>query len=249
MVPTTLAIIMDGNSRWAEKEQKRSSLLGHTKGYRTAQTIIRAAFDRGVSHLAVWAASRSNFEKRSRAEMQHLGRILKYELRHRRRTNEEGRLRIRGDWSLWHNDTALAALVYEAESVTAKYSARNLWVLFGYDAKTDDLQARMSMYRDKVAPTDEELESRLWTAGLPTIDLLIRTGCRKSVQESGEEMSITNDSDGFLWRHRQDTVIVSTNVLWPDFSIKHLDCAFDLYHSQPRRAGGRASVNTALAAE
>lgn len=244
MTPLTVGIIMDGNGRWAENH-KHAALYGHVKGGQTASDISQAAFNRGCGHVALWAGSKSNFDKRL-TEMFGVVSIVEKTLRRHRKTGEEGRLRVCGNWRARLNNPRFEALVDEAQETTRPCKARNLWVLLDYDAKSDDRQARMAMYRDGVEPTDEELQSRLWTAELPNLDLLIRTACRKLPDE---DMSVSNDSDGFLWHHRQDTVIVSTSIFWPDFKVAHLDRAFDIYHSQPRRKGGKVERIVSVAAE
>jgi undecaprenyl diphosphate synthase len=233
MTPRALALVLDGNGRWA-RARGRSELIGHTQGYLIAREIVRAAFDRGISHVVLWAGSRSNFQKRDPVEMRHLAKILKFELRRQRGTSEEGRIRICGDRSLW-GDPALERVATEAEEATKRYSARNLWILFGYDAETDDEQAALAAYAKGLPPTRENVRKHLWTAELPGIDFFIRTGCE----------NLPNESDGFLWRHRQDAVLLYTPILWPDFTVSFLDDALDSYHRQPRRRGGREHVQIA----
>lgn len=227
--PKNIALIIDGNGRWARKHNKRSELLGHTQGLFTLRVIIEAAFKRGVTNLAVWLASTSNFDNREEMEMRHLARLLKFQIRHQSRSPEDGRLRVRGDWRKWIDDPALDQLVADAEHETRHYKARQLWVLFGYDAKSDDRQARYALYKKGLEPSDENLEAHLWTAGLPNMDLIIRTGHENDIR----------DSDPFLWRHRTNTHWIWSPVLWPDFTIEHLDQAFDEFHRRPKRNGGR----------
>ncbi|MGQ0587486.1 MAG: polyprenyl diphosphate synthase [Gammaproteobacteria bacterium] len=220
--PKHVAIIMDGNGRWA-KHRGRPRSFGHRAGVQSARRIVGACRKHGVEALTVFAFSQENWQ-RPRAEvgllMQLFLRTLSKELDN---MHQNGiRLRFIGD----HADFSpeLRKLMGDAEDRTAHNRSLQLTVAVGYGGQWDIQQAAAACARSRLAPTAENLEGRLQTAGLPQVDLLIRTGGERRI------------SNFMLWQLAY-TELYFTETLWPEFRDAEFERAIEWFRGRERRFG------------
>ena len=220
--PKHVAVIMDGNGRWA-KQRGRPRSFGHRAGVQSARRMVRACHKHGVEALTVFAFSQENWS-RPQAEvgllMQLFLRTLSKELDAMH--DNDIRLRFIGD----HTDFSpeLRKLMRDAESRTAHNRALQLTVAVGYGGQWDVAQAAAACARARVPPNPENLEARLQTAGLPAVDLLIRTGGERRI------------SNFMLWQLAY-TELYFTDTLWPEFREHEFERALEWYRGRERRFG------------
>jgi undecaprenyl diphosphate synthase len=220
--PRHVAIIMDGNGRWAQ-QRGRPRGYGHSRGVQAVRRVLRAANKSGVEALTVFAFSQENW---SRPEtevsllMQLFLRTLSKELESLHKNDI--RLKFIGD----HGDfpAELRKLMRDSEHRTAKNAALTLSVAVGYGGQWDVLQAAAACVKLGQPLTAGHLESHLVTAGLPEVDLLIRTGGERRV------------SNFMLWQLAY-TELYFTDTLWPDFREDEFSRAVEWYRSRERRFG------------
>lgn len=225
--PRSLAIIPDGNRRWA-KRQGLSPMEGHRRSLYNGRCLVAAAFDMGVQFVTIWAASISNLKLRSAAEVQFLLYLVRSELKDRLRRNERIRFYLRGDWvNIIGEDPIVMELSNFLERKTTQYHGRQLTILFGYDGERDIEQAAQKLHDKGVRPTRELLRANLWTSHLPDTDLIIRTGVEGD----------PHDSDAFLPLQRKNTQIYNTEALCPDFTEENLRAACANFAARERRMG------------
>jgi undecaprenyl diphosphate synthase len=218
-----VAIIMDGNGRWA-KQRHLPRAEGHRRGVEAVRRIARAARELGLEALTLFAFSTENW-RRSEDEITALMGLMKRfilsDLEEFKANNV--RLRIIGDHTAFPKD--VAELVDRALAETAANSGVTLAVALNYGAQ-DEIARAAATAAAKGAVTVEGIAAELDTAGMPPLDLLIRT--------SGE----VRLSNFLLWQAAYAELFF-TDVLWPDFGPEHLQEALDEFARRERRYGGR----------
>lgn len=228
--PRHIAIIMDGNGRWA-KQRSRPRTFGHTEGVEALRRTVEAAGELGVRYLTVFGFSTENW-RRPMEEINALFDLLRlYVARDLDRLVKEGvRVHVIGAREGLQPD--IARIIAEAEAKTRHNDAQHLIIAFNYGGQDEIARAARRIAEDvaagKLAASDvtvERFDSYLDTAGLPPPDLLIRT--------SGE----LRLSNFMLWQAAY-AELVFVDVLWPDFDKAALQAAIDLYHRRERRFGG-----------
>ncbi|MCQ8185556.1 isoprenyl transferase [Parvularcula maris] len=227
--PRHVAIIMDGNGRWAERKGV-SRLEGHRAGVEAARRAVRAARDCGVTIVTLYSFSTENWS-RPDWEVRHLLGLLRRFFREdlMELAGEGVRVRILGDHESLPPD--LKKLVEEAEDSTAGNTAFTLQIAFNYGGRDEIVRAAASLARKAAAGgdakvTEEALAAELDTAGVPDPDLVIRT--------SGEQRI----SNFLLWQAAYSEFIF-LDLLWPDFGKRELEEAIAEFHRRERRYGGR----------
>lgn len=232
-VPCHVAIIMDGNRRWAEARGLPVA-LGHRAGAEALRRAIRAAAEAGVQWLTVFAFSSENW-RRPADEVQELTGLLRYYLNHEVKAlaREGVRLRVIGDRCRFGEE--LRQLIERAEAETASNTRLNVNVALSYGARDEILSAAraiaLAAQRGELDPAtlDEAgLERFLATAGMPDPDLIIRT--------SGEQRL----SNFLLWQAAY-AELAFLPVLWPDFTAEHFRAALESFAGRERRYGARSS--------
>lgn len=230
-LPRHVAIILDGNGRWAKQNGKVRS-QGHLAGANNVETITNALMDMGVSYLTVYAFSTENW-KRTEDEVSYLMRLLKrYLIQNKKEAiRKKVRIRVLGDMSRLSED--LQKLIQEIEEETKDFTNFNLSFAINYGGRDEILRAARRLARDAA---DGNLEPEtldemtfagyLDTAGMPDPDFMIRT--------SGEERI----SNFLLWQLAYSELYF-TPVYWPDFSVEELKKALISYAGRQRRFGGR----------
>jgi undecaprenyl diphosphate synthase len=213
---------MDGNGRWA-KNRGRPRSFGHRAGVQSARRIVRACHRHGVEALTVFAFSQENWS-RPATEVSLLMQLFLRTLAKELDTLHKNDIRLRfiGD----HRDFSpeLRKLMRDSEARTAHNRALQLTVAVGYGGQWDIAQAAEACVQAGLAPTAEHLEPRLQTAGLPPVDLLIRTGGERRI------------SNFMLWQLAY-TELYFTDTLWPDFREPELAQAVEWYRGRERRFG------------
>ena len=231
-VPNHIAIIMDGNRRWAYQRNKPTK-AGHDQGSQIIETISKHAYDRGVSWLTLFAFSSENW-KRSSLEITGIMAVLKHYLSNELEALSENNIKLRviGDLKGFSKD--IKSLLSNAVSRTALNTGLNLTIALGYGGKDDLAQAAVKLAEKVQAGTLKPesinatmVKSELYTQDLPDVDLLIRTGGEKRI------------SNFLLWDlayAEMDFV----DALWPDYTTELLDQNLSYFASRKRRFGGDA---------
>ena len=218
-----VAIIMDGNGRWA-KQRHLPRAEGHRRGVEAVRRIARAAREMGLEALTLYAFSTENW-RRSEDEIAALMALMKRfilsDLDEFAANNV--RLKIIGDYKAFPAD--IAKLIDDALLRTAGNDGSILAVALNYGAH-DEIVRAAAAAAEKGAVTAEAIEAELDTAGMPPLDLLIRT--------SGEQRL----SNFLLWQAAY-AELWFTDVLWPDFKPEHLREALGAFGTRERRYGGR----------
>ena len=231
--PDHVAIIMDGNGRWA-KARGMPRALGHERGVEALRRTVEGAQEIGLKNLTVYSFSTENW-RRPVSEVNALFGLLKaYVKRDLNRLAAEGvRVRFLGTRQGLPDD--IRDLVDRAEARTAQNNAFNLCIAFNYGGREEVVRAARKMWADLAGAgvgdedvTEEKFATYLDTYGIPDPDILIRT--------SGE-FRLSN----FLVWQAAYAELVFMDVLWPDFDKKHLLEAIEIFRTRERRFGGLAS--------
>ncbi len=228
-VPRHVAIIMDGNGRWA-RSRGRPRTMGHRAGVEAVRRTIEASVELGIKYLTLYGFSTENW-KRPESEVSDLMGLLRLFIKRELSTLQKNGVKIRiiGDRSRFADD--IRALLDKAESATSGNSRLNLTIALSYGARAELTQAMREIAKKVVsgeisadAITEDLIEQNLSTVGIPDPDLLIRT--------SGEQRI----SNFLLWQSAY-TEFVFEDVLWPDFDRNHLEKAIDNFAGRERRFG------------
>lgn len=226
--PRHVAVIPDGNRRWA-KERGMPGWRGHLEGAKRVEEIVRTAVDLDIKCFTLWGGSYDNLTKRSKGELIVLNRIYKEltrKLLKSKTIHERGvRVKFIGEWPKLLNE-GVAGLMRQAEKETAQYTAYQHSYLIGYNGDREMLDAVNRLVKEgRGRATDKLLKSYLWTADLPPVDLVVRTGGEPHL------------STGFMMWHTRDAQLYFTEKLWPDFDGKSLEEALREYGKRKRRFG------------
>ena len=224
-VPRHIAIIMDGNGRWA-KRRLMPRVAGHRKGVEALRGVIRACAERGVSHLTVFAFSSENW-RRPQEEVTLLMELFMRALENEvaRLHENEIRFRVIGDLSGFSE--RIQTLIRDAETLTLNNTRLTFTVAANYGGRWDIVQAVKRLMELGVAPdavNEALLAQQLSVADVPEPDLFIRTGGEQRI------------SNFLLWQLAY-TELYFTDALWPDFDAKALDAAITSYRARERRFG------------
>ncbi|MEM9279795.1 MAG: isoprenyl transferase [Pseudomonadota bacterium] len=229
-VPKHVAIIMDGNGRWAQ-HRGLPRTAGHRKGVEAVRRTVRAASDLGIEYLTLYSFSSENWN-RPQAEISELFSLLRYFIRRDLAELHENNVCIKviGERNGIPED--LLALLDEAQTLTKNNDAQKLVIAFNYGSRAEIIEAARKL-AEKVAKglfapseIDEQLfANSLDTSGIPDPDLLIRT--------SGE----IRLSNFLLWQLAY-TEFVFLDCLWPDFDKSDLQEAIEEFNGRTRKFGG-----------
>jgi len=225
-VPRHVAIIMDGNGRWA-KHRFLPRVAGHRKGVEAVRSAVQGCAERGVEALTLFAFSSENW-RRPEEEVSLLMQLFVSALQQEvERLHQNGiRFRVIGDLSRF--DPALVELIANAQRLTAGNSGLTLTVAANYGGRWDIMQAvnrlRAEHGNSGAAWTETQLQAHLALSDLPEPDLFIRTGGEQRV------------SNFLLWQLAY-TEFYFTDTLWPDFDAQALEQAITSYRQRERRFG------------
>ncbi|SFR80879.1 isoprenyl transferase [Sphingomonas jatrophae] len=229
-LPRHVAIIMDGNGRWAKK-RLLPRVAGHRAGVDAVRKVVRAAGEIGVEALTLYAFSSENWRRPQSEIADLMGLLRRYLLAELEELAQGGvQLRILGD--LGRFDPELREMIEGAVARTASNEGMILAVALNYGAQDELVEAARALATDAAAGRIEPaaidasaMEARLSTAGLPPLDLMIRT--------SGEKRL----SNFLLWQAAYAELIF-VDTLWPDFDRTALEAALADYARRERRYGG-----------
>ncbi|RAU22565.1 di-trans,poly-cis-decaprenylcistransferase [Paramagnetospirillum kuznetsovii] len=227
--PAHIAIIMDGNGRWA-KARGLPRTAGHKRGAESVRRTVEAAREMGVSYLTLYGFSSENW-KRPAGEVTDLMGLLRLYLRNEvNHLHKNGiRLKVIGDRERLGPD--IVRLIEDAEAKTAANSALTLVLALSYGGRQEMVEAARRVAADVAAgrlspdAIDEDVVgSRLFTAGIPDPDLIIRTSGEKRI------------SNFLLWQGAY-AELVFIETLWPEFGRAELESAIQEFHGRDRRYG------------
>jgi len=229
-VPRHVAIIMDGNGRWA-KAHGLPRFEGHRRGVEAVRRVVAAAQELGIEALTLYSFSSENWS-RPLAEVSELMGLLKRFIRSDLKRLDEQNVRVRIIGEGHPDDGEIDALLREAQALTQDNGGLRLTVAFNYGSRNEMARAARRLAEEVAAGrltpdqiTSDRLAAELDTAGLPPLDLVIRT--------SGEQRL----SNFLLWQAAY-AELVFLPVLWPDFDGRWLETALAEYGRRDRRFGG-----------
>ncbi|MCD5396158.1 MAG: di-trans,poly-cis-decaprenylcistransferase [Candidatus Pacebacteria bacterium] len=225
-IPYHLAIIMDGNRRWA-RSRGLPTLFGHKKGLENFKKIARYCYKKGVKILTAFAFSTENWN-RSKEEVSYLMKLFEsmFTKKNVEELNKKG-VKINIIGQKWRFPKTLQKKIKEIEQLTKKNKKAILNIALSYGGRADIIEAIKKIVRLKVPPKEvnEELVSKyLWTKAQPDPDLIIRTGKEKRI------------SNFLIWQSAYSELYFS-NKHWPEFTEKDLEEAFLDYSKRKRRFG------------
>lgn len=220
-----VAIIMDGNRRWA-KERFLPTAMGHKEGVNALKRTLTACKDYGIKYLTVYAFSTENWN-RSKDEVEFLMKLLFQTLKDEILDLNKNEIKVKFIGDLSALSDGLQSLLYETENDTKDNQGVNLQVAFNYGSKNEIVNAVKQIIKDNVKVediTEDLISSYLYTANIPDPDLLIRTG---------GEMRISN----FLTYQSAYSEILVLEKYWPQFDEKELANAVIEFKRRNRRFG------------
>lgn len=228
-MPNHIAIIMDGNGRWA-KAKGLPKIMGHKKGSEVVRNIIKTCIELNIQYLTLYAFSSENWNRPTH-EVNDLMELLRFYLQAELENLQTNKIRLRiiGDINKLPEDVKLA--IKNCEELTKHNNAVNLNIALSYGSRQEIINAVKNIANDiikgKILPDDIDEQSfanYLYTNGIPEPDLLIRT--------SGEQRL----SNFLLWQSAY-TELFFTNILWPDFQPENLKEAITEFQNRERRYG------------
>lgn len=225
-LPLHVAIIMDGNGRWA-KMRKLPRIEGHKAGIQSVRVAVETAYNIGIKYLTLYAFSKENW-KRPKSEVDALMALLEEYLEREEKKFLEENIKFRAIGRIDELPTPINLKLRRLEELTKNKDKMTLIIALNYGGRTEIVDAvnRLLKENPRVRKIEEKtLENFLYTSGIPDPDLLIRT--------SGE-LRISNF---LLWQIAYAELWI-TSVLWPDFSRKDFLMAIKDYQGRERRFGG-----------
>ena len=228
-LPKHIAIIMDGNGRWA-KEKGLLRVLGHESGTKSVRTTVEACVDLGVENLTLYAFSTENWN-RPKIEVKTLMELLIFSLKKEMQTMQENSVRLNAIGNIMHLPRNVQKELLQVIEVTKKNTAMTLTLALSYGSRDEIVNATRQIC-DKVKNNiisienidDALINQHLYTQNLPDVDLLIRTSGEKRI------------SNFLLWQIAY-AELYFTDVYWPDFTNENLYEAIINYQNRERRFG------------
>jgi undecaprenyl diphosphate synthase len=231
-LPQHIAIIMDGNRRWAKKRFMPAA-LGHAAGAKRVRDIVKICAEMGIPHLSLFAFSTENWKRPEEEVSSLMSLFMTYLQKEVDSMNDNGvRLKVVGDTSRF--SAALQDLIARAEATTAHNQVITLTVCANYGGRWDMVQAAQAWQHAHPGQslqdmTEEALAEHLSTAYAPEVDLLIRTGGESRI------------SNFMLWQAAYAEMFFSDD-LWPDFTADQLKRAIEWFSTRDRRFGSSAPL-------
>ena len=228
-VPRHVAIILDGNGRWA-KAKGLPRTAGHTAGAKNVEVVCEEAYNIGIEYLTLYAFSTENWN-RSKEEVTALMNLLNQYLKNCLKTAKKNNMRIRVIGDISRLDPSMQEKICLLEKESASYTGLNLTIAINYGSRDEIVRGIKRMYQDVEehkldadAISEDTVSKYLDTADLPDPDLMIRT--------SGEQRL----SNYLLWQLAY-AEFYFTPVAWPDFHGEELRKAVEAYENRDRRYG------------
>lgn len=227
-----LAIIPDGNRRWAKQNGIRGYSTLYDRGVDGLVDVTVAAFEQGVTHLSLWGSSHANLADRSSDFFTTIDRVFR---KHIHRFSDHPiiekydiRVNVVGEWRDSLSPKTVEAFE-QAIAKTAHHKSRELTLLIDYNGTRERTAAVHSLLADTHhdSATEQLLRAHSWTGHLPDLDLIIRTGSWQDPHNSAGFMNLLADEVQFAF----------PEVLWPDFTAKKLEEIIKDFHARERRLG------------
>lgn len=230
-LPEHIAIIMDGNGRWA-RTRGWPRVKGHESGAETVRTITTHCAEIGIKQLTLYALSVENWRERPKLELAFLMKLLKRFLKEERPTLMKNNIRFRVIGRFHELPGSVRKMLNKNVELTAGNTGMVMRLALNYGGRAEIVDGVKQIAADvlagKIKPgdiTEDVISDNLYTAGWADPDLMIRTA---------GEMRISNF---LLWQISYAEIWV-TPVCWPDFTVKHLEAAIDDYNKRVRKFGG-----------
>ena len=224
-VPRHIAIVMDGNRRWA-RDRHLPVIAGHRQGVETIRRTVKAARDRGVEYVTLYSFSTENW-KRDPDEVGGLMRLLEETVRRETPTLVKDGVRLRIIGRLHELSDSVRRAMDKSARATDAGKNGTMTIAFNYGGRAEIVDAVKRLVGDGVPAEnidEQAIAARLYAPEHPDPDLLIRTG---------GELRVSN----FLLWEVAYAEMWATDVLWPDFAVEHLDAALESYAGRERRFG------------
>ena len=222
-LPNHIAIILDGNGRWAKKRGLPRN-LGHRQGVETLVKIVRYCSDIGIKHLTVYAFSTENWN-RPEQEVNYLMGLLQEYFKGLEKKLKDRNIKLKVIGEKNRLSEKLIKIIEDVQENTKNNTGMIFNIAFNYGSKDEMINAFQKMQNDNVLITKENFGKYLYTSESGNVDLLIRT--------SGEQRI----SNFLLWQIAY-AEFYFTDCYWPDFKEKELDKALEVYQNRDRRFGG-----------
>lgn len=222
-IPSHLAIIMDGNGRWA-KERGLNRTAGHEEGAKTVRKITSYCSSLGIKYLTLYAISTENWE-RPKLEVEFLMKLLEKHLKKELDVYLKNNIRFEVIGDLSKFSKKLQEIIKDTQLATSKCTGLTQVLALNYGSKNEIIRAVKKLNEQKLEVTEQNLESCLDTAGMGDVDVLIRT--------SGE----VRLSNYLLWQNAYAEMFF-TQTYWPDFDENELDDILSDFSKRERRFGG-----------
>ena len=222
-IPSHIAIIMDGNGRWA-KERGLNRTAGHEEGARTVRKITSYCAKIGVKYLTLYAFSTENWD-RPKLEVEFLMKLLEKYLKSELEVYLKNNIKFKAIGDLDRFSKGLQKTIFETQEKTAHCTGLTQVLALNYGSKNEIIRAIKKLNEQNLEVTEENLESCLDTSGMGDVDILIRT--------SGE----VRLSNYLLWQNAYAEMFF-TQTYWPDFNESELDDILSDFRKRERRFGG-----------
>ncbi len=222
-IPSHIAIIMDGNGRWA-KDRGLNRTAGHEEGAKTVREITQYCSEIGVKYLTLYAFSTENWQ-RPKLEVEFLMKLLDRYLKKELTVYVENNIRFKAIGDLSKFSKSLQKTIKDTETKTSSCTGLTQVLALNYGSKDEIVRAVKKLNEQNLEVTEENIESCLDTAGFGDVDILIRT--------SGE----VRLSNYLLWQNAYAEMFF-TQTYWPDFSVNELDDILSDFTKRERRFGG-----------
>lgn len=221
-IPKHIAIIMDGNGRWA-KERGLNRTAGHEEGAKTVRKITSYCSDIGIKYLTLYAFSTENWE-RPKLEVEFLMKLLDRYLKKELSVYLENNIKFKAIGDISRFSKTLQNTIYETQNKTASCTGLTQVLALNYGSKNEIIRAIKKLNESNLEVTEENFETCLDTAGMGDVDILIRT--------SGE----VRLSNYLLWQNAYAEMFF-TQTYWPDFNESELDDILSDFSNRERRFG------------
>ena len=222
-IPEHVAIIMDGNRRWAA-ERKLDPTEGHQAGVEALEKVVKAAARMGIQYLTVYALSTENLKERSKFEITILFSLIKQGLKEKLPALAENGVHIRFLGAINRLPTDVRRTLGEFEEALSKNKKLYLNVALNYGGRDEIVQAVRKVDKPAREVEADDIEQNLYTTDLPDPELIIRTGGQQRL------------SNFLLWQSSY-AELVFTDIYWPDFNEGHLQKILEEYSERKRNFG------------
>ena len=227
--PNHVAVIPDGNRRWAKK-RGLPSFVGHQKGVEALESILDKFLEMKIPHFTFWGSSMDNITNRSKKEVSYLFDIFEKQFKKlsldKRIHDNKVRVRIIGKWKEYFPEKTKKA-IKDAIEKTKDYNRYVLTFLMAYNGDDEMIECMKEIKKKGLSINNQTIKENIWTKDLPAVDFVIRTGCDKD----------PHNSAGFMMWDTAYSQLFFTEKLFPDFKGKEFEKAIGDYMERERRMG------------